>query len=354
MAGLFFFTGVSSVSAANCEKSQDKFSFSAFLNPIASLAEKVVKGFGYNVALATAPDPDTCGSDSGGDICISGVPSPVTISWTAAPSDPCSGYCTFSHYTLTIPGVGSYDTSGTSYTISSGLANSTTYTWSVDAFFNYGGNFYAMCAGWGFTDCPSGSFTTSNCASPASCPASPAFSASPSSINSGQSSTLSWGNAANATSCSISPTVGSVSCSGGSASVSPTQTTTYTFTASNSGGSCSPSPTATVTVVPKYKCSSGSCVQDANGTFTTSNCDNSCSISAKYKCAGSSGAKYKCSGSSCVQDNTDCVRDDVNGTYTTSNCDNACGIYTTSNCDNACGANRMLRHSCVWIPRAPI
>ena len=60
------------------------------------------------------------------------------------------------------------------------------------------------------------------------------FSATPSQIAAGQSSTLSW-NVPEATSVTIAPTVGTVNPSG-TASVSPTQTTTYTLTATGQGG----------------------------------------------------------------------------------------------------------------------
>jgi hypothetical protein len=72
------------------------------------------------------------------------------------------------------------------------------------------------------------------------------LSASPSSVTSGQSSTLSW-TTSNASTVSISPTVGSVAATG-SVSVTPAQTTTYTLTASGSGGSVV--KTSTVTVSP--------------------------------------------------------------------------------------------------------
>src|SRR5258708_3184890 len=67
------------------------------------------------------------------------------------------------------------------------------------------------------------------------------FTATPATISSGTSSILAW-TTANATSVSISPTVGTVGLSG-SQSVSPTSTTTYTLTATSSSG------TATSTVV---------------------------------------------------------------------------------------------------------
>lgn len=70
------------------------------------------------------------------------------------------------------------------------------------------------------------------------------FTANPSSINSGQSSTLTW-DVSNATSVSISPTVGTVSSSGTSV-VSPTATTTYTLTAQNGTNSVQQGVTVTV------------------------------------------------------------------------------------------------------------
>ncbi|NDB62112.1 hypothetical protein EB001_27295, partial [bacterium] len=81
------------------------------------------------------------------------------------------------------------------------------------------------------------------------------FTASPTSINSGSSSTLSW-NISNATSVSISPGVGSVA-TNGSTTVSPTSTTTYTLSASGSGGSLSSNQTVTVVPPPTV-----------NGSFT--------------------------------------------------------------------------------------
>jgi len=71
------------------------------------------------------------------------------------------------------------------------------------------------------------------------------FSATPSQIGAGQSSTLSW-NVPNATSVSISPTVGTVNPSG-TATVTPATTTTYTLTATGPGGQ-SVTANATVTV----------------------------------------------------------------------------------------------------------
>ena len=68
------------------------------------------------------------------------------------------------------------------------------------------------------------------------------YSASPTTITSGGSSTLSW-NTTNATSCTIN---GSSVAVDGSMTVSPTTTTTYTLTATGSGGSVSQDVTVTV------------------------------------------------------------------------------------------------------------
>ena len=72
------------------------------------------------------------------------------------------------------------------------------------------------------------------------------FSASPSTINQGGSSTLSW-SVSEADTVTITPDVGTVA-SSGSTSVSPGVTTTYILTATNSAGSVTAS--VTVTVIP--------------------------------------------------------------------------------------------------------
>jgi peptidoglycan-associated lipoprotein len=78
-------------------------------------------------------------------------------------------------------------------------------------------------------------------APPAAAPAPPAaeptvtLNASPTSVNSGQTATLSW-SSTNATDLDIQPGVGKVSPEG-STPVTPTQSTTYTITASGPGGS---------------------------------------------------------------------------------------------------------------------
>ncbi len=73
------------------------------------------------------------------------------------------------------------------------------------------------------------------------------FTASPSSISSGGSATLSW-NISNASSTTIDNGVGSVAIPTGTVTVSPTVTTTYTLTATNPQGSVTTQTTVTVTV----------------------------------------------------------------------------------------------------------
>lgn len=74
-----------------------------------------------------------------------------------------------------------------------------------------------------------------------------AFTASPSSINSGQTVSLSW-SVSNATSLSINNGIGVVT--GSSRSVAPAATTTYTLTATNASGSVSASVTVVVNTPP--------------------------------------------------------------------------------------------------------
>jgi hypothetical protein len=75
------------------------------------------------------------------------------------------------------------------------------------------------------------------------------LSANPTSIASGASSTLTWSAATNATSCTASGETftGSKSTSGGTQSVSPTSTTTYTLSCTGAGGTTNQSATVTVT-----------------------------------------------------------------------------------------------------------
>ncbi|MGC0773454.1 MAG: peptidoglycan-associated lipoprotein Pal [Candidatus Acidiferrum sp.] len=72
--------------------------------------------------------------------------------------------------------------------------------------------------------------------------------ANPSSINKGDSSTLSW-TSTDATTLTISPEVGAVTAQG-STKVTPSDSTTYTITASGPGGSADSSARVTVTAPP--------------------------------------------------------------------------------------------------------
>jgi len=72
--------------------------------------------------------------------------------------------------------------------------------------------------------------------------------ASPSSINKGESATLSW-NSTDATQLSIAPDVGAVTAQG-STKVTPSDTTAYTITASGPGGSASATANVTVNAPP--------------------------------------------------------------------------------------------------------
>ena len=71
------------------------------------------------------------------------------------------------------------------------------------------------------------------------------FTANPTTIHSGESSTLSW-NVKDATSVSINQGVGAVAVTTGTKSVSPTDTTTYTLTATNADGTRTATCTVTI------------------------------------------------------------------------------------------------------------
>jgi uncharacterized cupredoxin-like copper-binding protein len=71
------------------------------------------------------------------------------------------------------------------------------------------------------------------------------FSAAPATITAGQSSTLNWV-IQNATTATITPTLGSVNAGSGTSSVTPATTTTYTLTATGPGGTVNATVTVTV------------------------------------------------------------------------------------------------------------
>src|SRR5258707_13569153 len=85
---------------------------------------------------------------------------------------------------------------------------------------------------------------------PAPAPATPTVTlqASPTSVNKGESATLSW-NSTDATQLSIAPEVGAVTAQG-STKVTPSDSATYTITATGPGGSATATPTVTVNAPP--------------------------------------------------------------------------------------------------------
>jgi peptidoglycan-associated lipoprotein len=85
---------------------------------------------------------------------------------------------------------------------------------------------------------------------PAPAPARPTVTlqASPSSINKGESATLTW-NSTDATQLSIAPEIGAVTAQG-STKVTPSDSTNYTITASGPGGSASASATVSINAPP--------------------------------------------------------------------------------------------------------
>ncbi len=95
--------------------------------------------------------------------------------------------------------------------------------------------------GWVYVDCDA----TLTVTTPATPPVCSSFSASPSTITSGDSSTLTWASTG-ASSASINQSIGSVSTSG-SRDVSPTATTTYTLSLGNTAGTTTCKSTVKVT-----------------------------------------------------------------------------------------------------------
>ena len=85
-------------------------------------------------------------------------------------------------------------------------------------------------------------------AAPAAASPTVTLQASPTSINKGESSTLTW-NSTDATQLSIAPDVGAVTAQG-STKVSPSDSATYTITATGPGGSTSATATVTVNAPP--------------------------------------------------------------------------------------------------------
>src|ERR1019366_8974380 len=100
----------------------------------------------------------------------------------------------------------------------------------------------------GLVDC--GSTSSSSLPGKGSVPTITSFTADPTSVNSGTSSTLSWA-AAGATSIAITPGTFTSASASGSTSMNPTATTTYTLTATNAAGSTTSMLTVTVNTASK-------------------------------------------------------------------------------------------------------
>ena len=153
--------------------------------------------------------------------------------------------------TSTPSGNYTYDANGNTQTDTSGKA----YTW--DWGLNSPGLgqcalvliILLICAE--LTGCGSTTSPTGN----GSAPTIASFTADPTSINSGTSSTLSW-MVAGATSIAITPGTFTSTSATGTTSVSPTVTTTYTLTATNAAGSTTSTLTVTVNTTSKPTISS--------------------------------------------------------------------------------------------------
>jgi hypothetical protein len=125
----------------------------------------------------------------------------------------------------------------------------------------------------GLASCGSG-ISSSSSSQKGTLPTIASFVASPSSINSGTTSTLSWA-AAGATSIAITPGTFTSTSTSGSTSMSPTATTTYTLAASNSFGSATSTATITVTAstpggptISSFTASPTSIVSGSNSTLS--------------------------------------------------------------------------------------
>ena len=156
--------------------------------------------------------------------------------------------------TITLNGSGSYDPLGLALTyqwiqISGQTVTLATPTAATTTFTAATGQSYSFRLTVKNTDGLQASATTSVSTTAPNAATITQFAATPASIQSGQSSTLTW-SVSNATAASISPGPGTVDPRTGSASVSPTQTTTYTLTATGATGNTTASVTVTVGAVP--------------------------------------------------------------------------------------------------------
>ncbi|HVM76745.1 MAG TPA: Ig-like domain-containing protein, partial [Candidatus Paceibacterota bacterium] len=200
-------------------------------------------------SATTNPPPDTTAPSVPSGLTATGTTtSTVSLSWTASTDpDNASGQIAYKVFRGGTQ-VGT-TTAGTTSFVNTGLSASTTYTYTVSAF-DPAGNSSAQSAGV--------SGTTQ--AGPLAAPVISSFTATPSSITSGQSATLSWTVSGNPSPTFSISGIGTVT--GNSVSVSPTATTTYTLTATNSQGSATAQ--ATVSVGPQGSSGPVALVQSAS------------------------------------------------------------------------------------------
>ncbi len=155
--------------------------------------------------------------------------SAINLSWTASTDN-----VGVTGYTIYRGGV-QIGTSATNSYSDTGLTASTQYTYTVDAY-DAAGNHSSQ----------SSSAQATTQAAALTVPTISSFTANPTSITSGNSTTLSWSVTGNPTpTLSINNGVGTVS--GSSVNVTPASTTTYTLTVTNSQGNTTANTTVTVT-----------------------------------------------------------------------------------------------------------
>jgi hypothetical protein len=201
------------------------------VQPVSSMAVSPTVTTTYTLTASNAT-----GSTSANAVVVVNTPAVQLLNCYAVPTNITQGQAATLNWNSTnatsvsiTPSIGSVPLSGniavtptstTTYTITATGANSTSTTCSVAVTVTTGGGLPQIIQ----------------------------FSATPPSINSGQSATLQW-IVQNATTVSISGGIGSVALTG-SQTVSPTSTTTYTITATNSQGSVTATASVTVNVIP--------------------------------------------------------------------------------------------------------
>lgn len=136
--------------------------------------------------------------------------------------------------------------------------------------------------------CPSNPHSSGECTPPSQPSAGCTMTASPSTINSGQSSVIGWSSDtdyADPYTRTISPTIGGVAWSG-TWNVAPTQTTTYTLTATHSSSGSNYSCNTTVTVIqPAQTCTPTYSCQGNDLYYTNASCSNSLVQACAWGCS---------------------------------------------------------------------